>query len=56
MESHGLANSIQVTESTRGKVAHVYRFEARPPMEVKGKGEMVPYLYLGRANVSERPR
>lgn len=48
MESHGVANSIQVTEATVGKVSHLYRFEARSAMEVKGKGEMVPYLYLGR--------
>jgi guanylate cyclase len=44
MESSGLADVIQVTETVRRKLDGKYTFEQREPMEIKGKGRMVTYL------------
>lgn len=44
MESNGVQDVIQVTAAVRDKLAGKYTFEARPPMTIKGKGEMVTYL------------
>jgi class 3 adenylate cyclase len=44
MESNGLVDVIQVTEAVRTKLAGQYTFEERPPMTIKGKGEMVTYV------------
>ena len=44
MESNGVADVIQVTSAVKDKLAGKYRFEERPPMYIKGKGEMVTYL------------
>jgi class 3 adenylate cyclase len=44
MESNGLANVIQVTESVRSRLDGRYAFEERGLIAVKGKGEMVTYL------------
>lgn len=44
MESNGIQDVIQVTAAVRDKLAGQYAFEARPPMFIKGKGEMVTYL------------
>lgn len=44
MESNGLVDAIQVTESTYQKLRGLYHFEKRPPIFIKGKGEMVTYL------------
>jgi adenylate cyclase len=57
MESHGLPGHIQVTEVTYRRLRDRYLFEERQTMQVKGKGEMVVYLLVGRkdaqpANVS----
>jgi class 3 adenylate cyclase len=55
MESHGIAGSIQVTESTyhhlcdgNASQRHRYLFEERGVIQVKGKGEMIAYLLTGR--------
>jgi class 3 adenylate cyclase len=48
MESHGLADAIHVTRSTYERLRHRYVLERRGVIEVKGKGEMVTYLLLGR--------
>lgn len=48
MESNGIVDSIQITESTYQKVHHRYRFEPRPPIFIKGKGEMRTYLFKTR--------
>ena len=48
MESHGLARAIQVTAPTYELLRDRYRFEERPGVAVKGKGEMTTYLLLGR--------
>ena len=47
MESNGLANQIQVTQAVRDKLQGQYEFEARGPITIKGKGEMVTYLING---------
>jgi hypothetical protein len=44
MESNGVQDVIQVTAAVRDRLAGQYTFEARPPMSIKGKGEMVTYL------------
>ncbi len=44
MESNGLIDVIQVTQAVRDKLAGQYTFEERPPMTIKGKGEMVTYV------------
>jgi adenylate cyclase len=48
MESHGVPGCIQVTETTYGDLCDRYVFEKRGTVTVKGKGEMLTYLLLGR--------
>ena len=44
MESNGLVDVIQVTQVVRDRLAGKYVFEERPPITIKGKGEMVTYV------------
>jgi class 3 adenylate cyclase len=48
MESHGIAGCIQVTDRTYQRLRDRYRFQRRGPIQVRGMGEMVTYLLLGR--------
>jgi len=48
MESHGIPGQIQVTPHAYELLRYRYRFEPREPVEVKGKGRIVPYLLMGR--------
>jgi class 3 adenylate cyclase len=48
MESHGIAGCIQVTERTYQRLRDGYRFQRRGPIPVRGMGEMVTYLLVGR--------
>lgn len=48
MESHGLAGEIQVTATTYEHLASKYAFQPRGVIPVKGKGEMVTYLLIGK--------
>jgi class 3 adenylate cyclase len=48
MESQGVAGCIQVTARTYERLRDGYRFERRGPIPVKGKGEIVTYLLVGR--------
>ncbi|MEB3282753.1 MAG: adenylate/guanylate cyclase domain-containing protein [Lyngbya sp.] len=48
MESHGIANEIQVTEATYNALKNDYAFERRGAIFVKGKGEMITYLLKGK--------
>jgi class 3 adenylate cyclase len=48
MESHGVPGCIQVTARTYERLKDGYRFERRGPIAVKGKGEIVTYLLVGR--------
>jgi PAS domain S-box-containing protein len=47
MESLGIPGCIQVTTDTYKRLQDRYRFEARGPILVKGKGEMIAHLLLG---------
>jgi adenylate cyclase len=47
MESNGLVNQIQVTEAVKDKLSGQFKFEAREPVNIKGKGTMVTYLLVG---------
>ena len=48
MESHGIADEIQVTETTYLVLKEKYLFEKRGIIEVKGKGKMTTYLLKGK--------
>jgi class 3 adenylate cyclase len=48
MESQGIPGCIQVTARTYQRLKDGYRFERRGPVPVKGKGEIVTYLLVGR--------
>ncbi len=48
MESHGLIGQIQMTTSTYEQLKDKYLFKKRGKIEVKGKGEVMTYLLLGR--------
>ena len=49
MESHGVADGIQVSESTFTALGAAYRLEPRGLIEIKGKGPMQTWLLRGRA-------
>ncbi|MEC9465030.1 MAG: adenylate/guanylate cyclase domain-containing protein [Myxococcota bacterium] len=44
MESHGLANEIQVTETTYEILSEEFEFESRGVQDVKGKGPMRTFI------------
>jgi class 3 adenylate cyclase len=48
MESTGIPGCIQVTERTYQRLRDGYRLERRGPIPVRGMGEMVTYLLVGR--------
>ena len=48
MESHGLKDEIQISESTYELVNNVYQCEKRGVITVKGRGEMPVYIVKGR--------
>lgn len=48
MESQGIPGRIQVTPRARERLRHRFLFEPRDPLEVKGKGQMTPFLLIGR--------
>lgn len=48
MESHGLIGEIQVTEKIYEMLSDRYNFVSRGSVHIKGKGEMITYLLIGR--------
>ncbi len=48
MESQGIPDRVQVSESTYQRIKDKFILEHRGPIEVKGKGKMVTYLLKGR--------
>jgi class 3 adenylate cyclase len=44
MESQGVADTVQVTEAVRARLAHRYEFARRHVIDVKGKGQMATWL------------
>jgi class 3 adenylate cyclase/NAD(P)-dependent dehydrogenase (short-subunit alcohol dehydrogenase family) len=47
MESHGVGDHIQCTEAVRNLLDHLYEFESRGEVDVKGKGRMPTYFLVG---------
>ena len=45
MESHGIADCIQVSQTTYAHLKHRFPFKQRGPIAIKGRGEMLTYLY-----------
>ena len=54
MESHGVEDNIQITESTYERLKDDFVCDERGEIEVKGKGVMRVYLLKGRADGKER--
>jgi adenylate cyclase len=48
MESHGIPDEIQVSESTYQRLSNIFLVQERGLIEIKGKGEMLTYLLKGR--------
>ncbi|MFP5270247.1 adenylate/guanylate cyclase domain-containing protein [Coleofasciculus sp.] len=48
MESHGIPGKIQVTEATYKLCQDKFLFEKRGQIQIKGKGKMTTYLFIGR--------
>lgn len=48
MESHGVSDRIQVTETVHGLLRDRYGFEPRGPVDVKGMGSLETYFLVGR--------
>jgi class 3 adenylate cyclase len=48
MESHGVPGCIQVTARTYQRLRDGYQFQRRGPISVRGMGEMVTWLLVGR--------
>jgi len=48
MESHGIPDTIQVSETSYNLLKEKYLFEERGKISIKGKGEMNTYLLLSR--------
>ena len=55
MESHGIANAIQVTEATYKRLRHKYAFQRRGIIHVKGKGALCTYFLVGRRPQKSSP-
>jgi adenylate cyclase len=48
MESHGLPGAIQVTQDVYDRLKDRYTFQPRGEIQVKGKGNMITYLMMGK--------
>jgi class 3 adenylate cyclase len=48
MESHGVVDAIQVSQSTYDRIRNAFNFERRGEIEVKNKGKMVTYILKNR--------
>ncbi len=48
MESTGVAGRIQVSQETFERVQHLYIFDERGKVDIKGKGNMLVYLFKER--------
>jgi class 3 adenylate cyclase/HPt (histidine-containing phosphotransfer) domain-containing protein len=55
MEALGASGGIQVSQALFQRLRDRYRFEERGPVNVKGKGDMMTYLLVGRKNDPELP-
>jgi class 3 adenylate cyclase len=50
MQSHGIRGCIQVTDWTFRRLRDRCRFQRRGPIRVKGKGDILTYFLVGRAD------
>ena len=48
MESHGIEGAIQVTPRAFEKLRHRFAFNERGVIDVKGKGQMITHILIGR--------
>jgi class 3 adenylate cyclase/integral membrane sensor domain MASE1 len=48
MESQGVIDQIQVSTNTYSQLHHLYEFQERGEIVIKGGGKMVTYLLMGR--------
>jgi class 3 adenylate cyclase len=53
MESTGIPGQIQVTEATYLRLRHVFNFQSRGNLEIKGRGPMKAYLLMSPAALSQ---
>jgi class 3 adenylate cyclase len=53
MESHGVPGAIQVSEETYRATKHLFEYEPRGVVTIKGKGDMPTYLLIERRAPSE---
>lgn len=53
MEGHGVAGEIQITESTRNLIYHVFETQDRGLIEIKGKGFLKTYFLKSRKTSAE---
>jgi adenylate cyclase len=54
MESTGVPGRVQVTTQTRDRLEHVFEFERRGIVDVKGKGPTETWFLLGRRGARSR--
>lgn len=55
MESHGIPDTIQVTQTTYLLLKDQFDFEIRGEIPIKGKGQMTTYLLTGKRSLSQDP-
>src|SRR5690606_27805111 len=48
MESHGIPGKIQCTTAVRERLEDRYLFETRGLVEIKGKGDILTHLIMGK--------
>jgi adenylate cyclase len=48
MQSHGMANCIQISAATRRHIHERFRLEPHGVIDMKGKGPMETFLLVGR--------
>ena len=49
MESNGIPGKFQVSPAVYERLKDKFAFKMRGAIEIKGKGEMIVYLLLGRS-------
>lgn len=54
MESHGVADAVQISEAMFRKVGHLFECHERGIIQVKGKGPMRTYLITGSKSTEEK--
>lgn len=55
MESHGLPDTIQITDAVHARLAGRYDFARRSTIDVKGKGQMATWLLDTNTTIAGKP-